>query len=63
MRNLVVTRDWRQDLPLPVELGDVVSFAVDADGGVLYLAGSGLGVAAYRAADYEVCAGACICIC
>lgn len=54
MRNLHCCKDKRQQLALPVELGDVTHFAVDSDGGVLFVAGSGLGVAAYRTADCEV---------
>lgn len=54
MRNLHCCQDRRQQLLLPVELGDVTHFAVDCDGGVLFVAGSGLGVAAYRTADCEV---------
>ena len=54
MRNLGTTLDKRAELPLPVELGDVVAFALDADAGALFVAGAGLGVAAYRAADCEV---------
>ncbi len=54
MRNLHTCLDFRQELPLPCELGDVVRFAVDSDAGVLYVAGSGLGVAAYRTSDCEV---------
>ena len=54
MRNLHCCGDRRQELALPVELGDVTQFAVDSDGGVLFVAGSGLGVAAYRTADCEV---------
>lgn len=54
MRNLHCCQDRRQQLPLPVELGDVTHFACDSDGGVLFVAGSGLGVAAYRTADCEV---------
>lgn len=54
MRNLSCISDRRVELPLPVELGDVVKFAVDSDGGVIFVAGSGLGVAAYRTSDCEV---------
>ncbi|KAL4420046.1 hypothetical protein ABPG77_007485 [Micractinium sp. CCAP 211/92] len=54
MRNLHTCLDFRQELPLPCELGDVVRFAVDSDAGVLYVAGSGLGVAAYRTSDCEL---------
>ena len=63
MRNLHCCKDKRQQLPLPVELGDVTHFAVDSDGGVLFVAGSGLGVAAYRAADCEVNHGYSSCRC
>lgn len=56
MRNLQTCLDVRQELPLPYELGDVVHFAVDSDAGVIFVAGSGLGVAAYRTSDCEVSA-------
>lgn len=58
MRNLHVVADRKEELPVPVELGDVVQFAVDSDGGMLFVAGTGLGVAAYRTADCEVRAAA-----
>lgn len=54
MRNLTVSLDRRVELAVPVELGDVTHFAVDSDGGALFVAGSGLGVAAYRTSDCEV---------
>jgi hypothetical protein len=54
MRNLSTLLDRRRELAVPIELGDVVQFAVDSDAGVLFIAGSGLGVAAYRTADAEV---------
>ncbi len=59
MRNLHCTRDRRVQLSVPVELGDVTHFCVESEGGCLYLAGSGLGVAAYRTADCEVGRAAC----
>ena len=54
MRNLSTLLDRRRELAVPVELGEVVKFAVDSDVGVLFVAGSGLGVAAYRTADAKV---------
>lgn len=57
MRNLVCTRDRRVQLPVPEELGDVERFAADSDEGLLLVAGSGLGVAAYSTDDFEARSG------
>ena len=54
MRNLVATKDRSVGLALPEELGEASTFAVDSDGGLLFIAGTGLGVAACTAADGEV---------
>lgn len=63
MRNVVCTADRRVELALPVELGDVTHFAVNSESGVLYVAGSGLGVAAYRSANGEVRGEPSVCNC
>jgi hypothetical protein len=55
MRNLHVARDRKEELALPTELGDAVKFAVDSDAGLLFIAGSGLCVAAYKASGSQVC--------
>ena len=54
MRNLVATKDRSVGLALPEELGEASKFAVDSDGGLLFIAGTGLGVAACTTADGEV---------
>lgn len=54
MRNLLCASDRAVALALPEELGDVAHFALDAESGALFIAGSGLGVAAYRTADSQV---------
>ncbi|KAL4852847.1 Elongator complex protein 1 [Chlorella vulgaris] len=54
MRNLHVARDRKEELALPTELGDAVKFAVDSDAGLLFIAGSGLCVAAYKASGSQM---------
>jgi hypothetical protein len=54
MRNLVVAADRKVDLEVVAELGDVAKFSIDHDAGLIFVAGSGLVVAAYRIPDCEV---------